>query len=110
MMAGPPEYSARVAPPGGPSFTMQPLPPVAPPSANYGDGGAVAMAQLGGELLAVAAKMKAAQDQTQAAKATTDYLTRLDQLEQSHAEDADFQAAPDKFVSAQRELETELSA
>lgn len=86
--------STSLAPPGG----------GAPNALNEG------LAKLGDAASTLGAKIQHAQDQTVAAQQTTDYLTRLDDLEQEAKQNPDFKAAPEEFATKQRELEMELSA
>lgn len=82
---------------------------IAPPSGGGLTASSEGLGKLGGALSDIGAKMARAQDQTVAALNTTNYLTRLDGLEQEATQNPDFQNAPKDFSTKQRELEMELS-
>jgi hypothetical protein len=69
-----------------------------------------ALAGFGKELTDVGVKLEHAQNQTKAAVATTNYLTRLDGIEQQYQKDPDFQNAPANFQRDHADLVKELSA
>jgi hypothetical protein len=89
--------------------TVQPLAQVGVPETGGQGAEFKAVAELGGELGQVAAKIQQARDHTQAAEATTDFLTRQAELEDRYRNDKDYANAGQKFVDEQRKLEKELS-
>jgi hypothetical protein len=98
---------------GGVSATLTPQRGVdVAPAPDFSGLGAdsKALAGFGKELTDVAVKLEHAQNQTRAATATTDYLNRLDALEQQYQKDPDFQNAPGNFQRDHGDLVRELSA
>lgn len=109
-MAGAPDFKIDIPQSHGLAATVQPYSVAGPPSMDGLNVVSAAGEKFGAALSDLGVKMKIAQDHTQVAVQTTDYLTKLDTLEQDHSKDPDFQNAPAKFAEKQRELETELSA
>lgn len=100
-MADTPQYQQHVEAPGGISFTVQPAPlptpvSVAPVAADTGT--ATALQGLGKEMVDVGAKINNAQDETRAAVARTDYMTKVDELRQKYSQDSDYQNAETNFT------------
>jgi soluble lytic murein transglycosylase-like protein len=102
-----PDYKSQVGLGAAPSFTLQ---PASVPSFEGATKGAEALAGLGNALGVVGQRMEAAQRQTEVATATTDYLTKLNDLEQKYTQPgADYKTAKGGFAEDLRQLELDTA-
>ena len=103
-MAQPPIYVSRESAPSAQPGALT-IRPVQAPDVSSGAIVGRAITEAAQAAAGFATRLRAAQQQTRTALATTDFLTRLDTEEESAARNPDYQSAPTVFGAAAAELE-----
>lgn len=106
-MAEFPDYDSRLNIAGGAPVTSSPAPI---PSFEGATAGYQALSTAGEAVSKLGEKIVAARAQTDAMRATSDFLVGLDSLEEKYAKDPDYRASPGKFSDELMKLKRDQSA